>query len=57
MAMPASVKLIVNMDKDLPGTNGELPPVQLSFVQGHKTTLEACDEGPAEATRLHGEGL
>ena len=28
----STVKLIVNMDKDLPGTSGELPPIQLVFV-------------------------
>ena len=27
----ATVKLIVNMDKDLPGASGELPPMQLVF--------------------------
>ena len=27
----ATVKLIVNMDKDLPGTSGELAPMQLVF--------------------------
>ena len=32
VAMPCSVKLVVNMDKDLPGQSGELPPVQLTFV-------------------------
>lgn len=31
--MPATVKLIVNMDKDLPGTTGELPPIQLTFAK------------------------
>ena len=33
--MPVTVKLLVNMDKDLPGATGELPPLQLSFVN-HK---------------------
>jgi hypothetical protein len=31
--IPATVKLIVNMDKDLPGVTGELPPLQLSFAR------------------------
>ena len=31
--MPATVKLVVNMDKDLPGTSGELPSMQLNFVK------------------------
>lgn len=31
--MACSVKLIVNMDKDLPGTSGELPPMALTFVK------------------------
>ena len=31
--MTSTVKLIVNMDKDMPGTTGEMPPVQLSFVK------------------------
>ena len=26
------LKLVVNMDKDLPGTSGELPPMNLTFV-------------------------
>jgi hypothetical protein len=29
----ATVRLIVNMDKDLPGTTGELPPMQLTFTK------------------------
>ena len=29
----ATVKLIVNMDKDLPGLTGELPPLQLTYVK------------------------
>ena len=32
LAMTATVKVIVNMDKDLPGPAGELAPMQLSFV-------------------------
>lgn len=40
---PATVKLIVNMDKDLPGTTGELPPVQLVFV---KATVGAPAAAP-----------
>ena len=31
--MAATVRLVVNMDKDLPGSSGELPAVQLSFVK------------------------
>ena len=31
--MTSTVKLIINMDKDMPGTTGEMPPVQLSFVK------------------------
>ena len=34
--MPAVVKLVVNMDKDLPGSTGELPPMQLAFVAKHE---------------------
>ena len=32
LLMACSVKLIVNMDKDLPGTSGELPAMSLTFV-------------------------
>ena len=31
--LSATVKLIVNMDKDLPATTGELPPLTLTFVK------------------------
>ena len=31
--MSAVVKLTVNMDKDMPGSTGELPPLQLAFVK------------------------
>ena len=30
--MACTIRLVVNMDKDLPGSTGELPPLQLSFT-------------------------
>ena len=41
--MAATVKLVVNMDKDLPGTTGELPPVQLSFMRLAKDVSDHRD--------------
>lgn len=37
LQMACTVKLIVNMDKDLPGTSGELPGIQLVFVSEART--------------------
>ena len=39
--MAVTVKLVVNMDKDLPGATGELPALQLNFVK------EVVSEEPA----------
>ena len=43
--MSCTVKLVVNMDKDLPGTSGELPPLQLTFLNG----VEVGGGAPAAA--------
>ena len=32
LKMAATLKLIVNVDKNMPAASGELPPVQLTFV-------------------------
>ena len=46
----ATVKLVVNMDKDLPGTSGELAPLTLTFVHPteplHPTESRAVLGGP-----------
>lgn len=49
--MAATVKLVVNMDKDLPGTTGELPPVQLSFMRLAKDV--AIHEAQLEDLHVH----
>lgn len=41
--LSCTVKLIVNMDKDLPGTSGELPPLQLTFIK----KVETAETSPA----------
>ena len=46
--MTCTVKLVVNMDKDLPGTSGELPPLQLTFLKG----LEVAGCTPAAAPEV-----
>jgi len=45
--MAATVKLIVNMDKDLPGTTGELPPLQLNFTKGMEHGGSTATSTPA----------
>ena len=52
----ANVKLIVNMDKDLPGITGELPPLQLTFVKDKLNAISAPvaaggEPAAAEGTR------
>ena len=39
----ATVKLIVNMDKDLPGSSGELPPMQLVFESDEDAAAAAAN--------------
>ena len=63
----ATVKLIVNMDKDLPGSSGELAPMQLVFesdedaaaAQASKSALSiglaAASMAPGPAARLPAE--
>ena len=48
LLMACSVKLVVNMDKDLPGTSGELPPVSLTFVSAAKAPAPVEEPKPAE---------
>jgi hypothetical protein len=48
LAMAATVKLTVNMDKEMPGTTGELPPVQLTFVQSTPDPKVQSTPGHAE---------
>ena len=47
--MTATVKCIVNMDKDLPGTTGELPPIQLSFIKPKEGSPSAAPTAPPPA--------
>lgn len=47
--MPCTVKLIVNMDKDLPGATGELPPLQLTFVRYSEPAADTEQAVEAEA--------
>ena len=49
VAMPCTVKLVVNMDKDLPGATGELPPCQMTFS---RTSTDAPPPAPAPAPAL-----
>jgi len=57
----ANVKLVVNMDKDLPGITGELPPLQLTFVKDNLSAASAPvaaaggEPAAAEAMRLCAE--
>jgi hypothetical protein len=44
MAIATTVKLFVNMDKDLPGNAGELPPVQLTFVTSEPTAATQASQ-------------
>ena len=46
--LSCTVKLIVNVDKDLPGTSGELPPMQLTFIK--KAEAAADENPPSEAS-------
>ena len=47
--MAATVRLTVNMDKDMQGTTGELPPMQLTFV------APVAPDGSGGSTKhLHG---
>ena len=48
LLMACSVKLIVNMDKDLPGTSGELPPVGLVFVTAKRDAVPSTPPSAAE---------
>jgi len=45
----ASVKVIINMDKNMPAAGGELPPVQLTFVP------QPSSSGSLDASRNGGE--
>lgn len=45
MMMAATVRLTVNMDKDMQGTTGELPPLQLTFVDSAQPG--AVDHAPS----------
>ena len=47
LAMPCTVRLIVNMDKDLPAQGGELPPLQMTF--GGSEPSANADRVDAEA--------
>lgn len=51
VAFPCSVKLVVNMDKNLPGAAGELPPVTLTFgsKDSRLAPSAALDCGDADA--------
>jgi hypothetical protein len=55
--MAATVKLIVNMDKDLPGASGELPVVQIAFANPNEAAAAAPEdllplaESPSDDTR------
>jgi len=45
----ATVKVIVNMDKNIPAAGGELPPVQLTFISAEGSDEGASADGPAAA--------
>ena len=45
----ATVKVIVNMDKNIPAAGGELPPIQLTFVRPEGTEETAPAPAPAPA--------
>ena len=51
ITMTAAVKLIVNMDKDLPGATGELLPVQLGFTKNKDDESAAPESGIASETQ------
>lgn len=48
--MRAVVKLVVNMDKDLPGTGGDLPPIQLAFERDGSNSKDAKVQDVAAST-------
>jgi hypothetical protein len=50
--MPCTVKLIVNMDKDMPGSSGELPPLQLTFAKGRTVEVVEEEDAPAPAVAV-----
>jgi len=43
LSFNCAVKLFVNMDKNLPGAAGELPPVNLNFVKSESDMLSQSD--------------
>ena len=45
--LAATVKAVVNMDKNLPANGGELPPIQLSFETGTPKVTKGLSEGGA----------
>ncbi len=48
----ATVKVIVNMDKNIPAAGGELPPVQLTFI-----SAEEADGSAAAAPAIEEDGI
>ena len=47
LLMAATVRLTVNMDKDMQGTSGELPPIQLTFVKPSETAGAVAGSPPS----------
>ena len=48
--MPATVKLTVNMDKNMPGGAGELPPVTLNFVEPTSLDVDHAKDRATSST-------
>ena len=54
MKIAVTVKLIVNMDKNIPASGGELPAVQLVFLPDSGTTEPAASQDELSPQQKHG---